>query len=116
MGYLTEDQLALLEEGKRMLSLYGVLDGSRVDDGWPLTNEFREHLEAVHRTRDPEVAARPWERLKPQEKRGLVALAVMRWLALRKASKEAIWDVFDKITTMVVDILDMADGVEEARR
>jgi len=90
------------------LSMYGVLDGSRVDDEWALTDEFREHLEAVHRSRDPDVAVRSWMRLKLREKRGLVALAVMRWLALREASQEEIGDVFDKITTMVVDILDMA--------
>jgi len=90
-----------------MLSMHGVLK-SRVDDEWALTDEFREHLEAVHRSRSPDVAKRPWMRLYLQEKRGLVTLAVLRWLALRQASQEEIWDVFDKVTVMVVDILDTA--------
>ena len=71
---------ALLKEGKTLLSMYGVLDRSRVDDEFALTDEFREHLEAVYRSRPPEVAKRPWMRFNLQEKRGLVGLAVLRWL------------------------------------
>ena len=67
---MEESYRAILEEGKTLLSMYGVLDRSRVDDEFALMDEFRKHLIAFHRSRGPEVSKRTLDALQSSRETG----------------------------------------------
>ena len=95
-----------MKEGKTLLSMYGVLDRSRVDDEFALMDEFRKHLIAFHRSRPPEVSKRTLDALQSSRETGSRRPRRSEVALHREASQEEIWDVFDKNTTIMMDILD----------